>query len=99
MTLEALNTKKQLYNNLKLALERVESSLSSSNFNDDILCSKRAIADYFAINGVDNFSSKLEYVNDQVSTNMVNIKEMIVFIDNLIENIDKQIIDMSMSEI
>ena len=97
MSLEELTKKKQLYENVKEILERVIDSFSSINFNDDILCAKRALSSYFYINDEDLYTSKITGIGESINTNVDKLKELCTSIDLELEKVKNEILSAELT--
>lgn len=94
MQLEDLLNKKKLYEGMKEILERVISSFSSINFNDDLLSAKNGLDSYFDINEDHVYASKLASEIDNINNNIIKLKEVLNTVNVELEEINNQIMSM-----
>lgn len=97
MNKEDLQNQKNLYERLKEVLENVLNAFSSTNFNDDILYAKRALSSYLLINDEDVCSSKLSFIEENVSTDIEKIKSILVIIEEKIAKLNDKLVEASIN--
>ncbi len=97
MNKEDLQNQKNSYERLKEVLENVLNTFSSTNFNDDILYAKRALSSYLLINDEDVCSSKLSFIEENVSTDIEKIKSILIIIDEKLAKLNDKLVEAEMN--